>query len=654
MTSRSLPPLVSARPAPSGPPRPQRKTAIALAVCLLTGTAAAQTTGQVEAGVAPDQGQVQDILARVEARQRSMEQELKRINDSNALLQRENRSLKEDRARALDEVAGLTQRLGQTLAQLDETVQALRAKDAELSAARGELQRLESVNQDAEQARRDITAENAKFAAALAQERTGAKAAADAMRTQIEQLQSRLTEIEMENADLSARFADLEAVRDRALSANLSLQAEKRKLESESESRGHAVTELERRLESRQAALDAKHTDYEVLQQERGKLEQELAAVKQELTGTHDARHQVEQQAADLGEKLERIQAQLSLQTHATGEATARAEKAEERVADLETAVAQLAMDKDGLQAALDKQSATLAEARTQAEGLEAQLASERGEHAKASAAATEAHARLTGEKEALGAELAKAREEAVDHKQRSDRAEEARAGAVVALERLQADKAAVEKALETHKQSVAQLGSAIEGHKVRTAELEAALAKEKDAAAETAGALEAERKRTAGLEAALAEAQAQATARGEEAEQAAARNTALTAELAELRGKLPVAAGGSLSEEQVKNEAAGELAALRALYLKRGEMDKATWEGERDALEDSIGERQALLVRVTGARGLYRVQRDDTLAKISHDVYGRANSWPKIYEANSHLLENPDRVFPGMTLVIP
>jgi len=49
-----------------------------------------------------------------------------------------------------------------------------------------------------------------------------------------------------------------------------------------------------------------------------------------------------------------------------------------------------------------------------------------------------------------------------------------------------------------------------------------------------------------------------------------------------------------------------------------------------------------------------YTVQSGDTLWKIAQDMYGDGSKYMKIFEANTDLLENPDRIFPGQKLVIP
>jgi nucleoid-associated protein YgaU len=54
-------------------------------------------------------------------------------------------------------------------------------------------------------------------------------------------------------------------------------------------------------------------------------------------------------------------------------------------------------------------------------------------------------------------------------------------------------------------------------------------------------------------------------------------------------------------------------------------------------------------------ASGLtYTVQSGDTLWKIADEMYGNGSKYMKIFEANSDLLEHPDRIFPGQELSIP
>jgi nucleoid-associated protein YgaU len=49
-----------------------------------------------------------------------------------------------------------------------------------------------------------------------------------------------------------------------------------------------------------------------------------------------------------------------------------------------------------------------------------------------------------------------------------------------------------------------------------------------------------------------------------------------------------------------------------------------------------------------------YTVQSGDTLWKIAQEMYGDGSKYMKIFDANSDLLEHPDRIFPGQELAIP
>ncbi|MGB5834019.1 MAG: LysM peptidoglycan-binding domain-containing protein, partial [Thiohalocapsa sp.] len=50
----------------------------------------------------------------------------------------------------------------------------------------------------------------------------------------------------------------------------------------------------------------------------------------------------------------------------------------------------------------------------------------------------------------------------------------------------------------------------------------------------------------------------------------------------------------------------------------------------------------------------VYRVRTDDTLSGISGKVYGNSSAWTRIFEANRDLLDTPDDLAPGMSLLIP
>ena len=49
-----------------------------------------------------------------------------------------------------------------------------------------------------------------------------------------------------------------------------------------------------------------------------------------------------------------------------------------------------------------------------------------------------------------------------------------------------------------------------------------------------------------------------------------------------------------------------------------------------------------------------YTVVAGDSLSKIAKRVYGDAQEWRKIYDANRDTVQNPDLIHPGQTLRLP
>ena len=62
--------------------------------------------------------------------------------------------------------------------------------------------------------------------------------------------------------------------------------------------------------------------------------------------------------------------------------------------------------------------------------------------------------------------------------------------------------------------------------------------------------------------------------------------------------------------------------------------------------------------ITVTGpvvvAAKFVTVVKGDTLSAISLRVYGDANKYQKIFDANKPMLKHPDKIYPGQTLRIP
>lgn len=49
-----------------------------------------------------------------------------------------------------------------------------------------------------------------------------------------------------------------------------------------------------------------------------------------------------------------------------------------------------------------------------------------------------------------------------------------------------------------------------------------------------------------------------------------------------------------------------------------------------------------------------YTVKSGDTLSGIAQRHYGDASAYPKIFDANRHILSDPDKIRPGQVLNLP
>ena len=69
---------------------------------------------------------------------------------------------------------------------------------------------------------------------------------------------------------------------------------------------------------------------------------------------------------------------------------------------------------------------------------------------------------------------------------------------------------------------------------------------------------------------------------------------------------------------------------------------------------EAPVAAAEAVEAAVESDQRTYTVQAGDSLWKIAEKMYGSGGKYMKIFEANTDLLENPDKIFPGQELVIP
>lgn len=143
-------------------------------------------------------------------------------------------------------------------------------------------------------------------------------------------------------------------------------------------------------------------------------------------------------------------------------------------------------------------------------------------------------------------------------------------------------------------------------------------------------------------------------------AQSAAGERDTLATELAALRDRIAAAdaklqqTGLNLDQEQRR---ASDLTDRLAAAMKDQSSLKQMSEAQRAELASisaALADAQAKVAILTGARGIYTVQDGDSLSSIALYFYRNAHRWPGIAQANKHLINHPDRIFPAMVLIIP
>lgn len=121
-------------------------------------------------------------------------------------------------------------------------------------------------------------------------------------------------------------------------------------------------------------------------------------------------------------------------------------------------------------------------------------------------------------------------------------------------------------------------------------------------------------------------------------------------------KSRIPPAFGGNASLEAIKATASGYADSLRRAHtgLSNDRNNSALKNLVVQAQSDLQASQLLLAGALEGALGVYRLQPRDTLSRVADRQYGNAANWRKIYDANSHILDDPNQVLPGMTIVLP
>ncbi len=83
-------------------------------------------------------------------------------------------------------------------------------------------------------------------------------------------------------------------------------------------------------------------------------------------------------------------------------------------------------------------------------------------------------------------------------------------------------------------------------------------------------------------------------------------------------------------------------------------EKRKPDFSDVRSGSSSTAPDRQVEQTPAAESMRTYKVVAGDSLSRIAKREYGDANEWRRIYEANKHLIDNPDLIYPGQELTIP
>jgi len=251
---------------------------------------------------------------------------------------------------------------------------------------------------------------------------------------------------------------------------------------------------------------------------------------------------------------------------------------------------------------------------------------------------------RLTGERDALSAERNRAIQAAREAEQGLDEAK-ARTVEMAAFEQVaewrsarDADQERLRKSFEALRQEMQGQRQAWETKLASLAEIAAVREALARSSAEAQRLAERERGQTEELNALRAQA------------------SELKAQLLETRARLAPEEGGDADLGTVRARAADLGSAYKVVYAESSGARpvEATAEPALERVSRDLFDEQSLLARLVDASSVYTVRPLDSLSLIAQRVYGRYERWPDIYRANDHLIEDPDRLLPGMVLVIP
>ena len=116
------------------------------------------------------------------------------------------------------------------------------------------------------------------------------------------------------------------------------------------------------------------------------------------------------------------------------------------------------------------------------------------------------------------------------------------------------------------------------------------------------------------------------------------------------------ITVSGTLTEENARQNILDVLAAIPGIETVHDNMELAEREAPGLAADSSPDPAATPVAEGESEAAVrtYTVVSGDTLWKIAEREYGNGANYMRIFEANTDVLEHPDRIFPGQKLVVP
>ncbi|SEH05901.1 LysM peptidoglycan-binding domain-containing protein [Candidatus Venteria ishoeyi] len=207
--------------------------------------------------------------------------------------------------------------------------------------------------------------------------------------------------------------------------------------------------------------------------------------------------------------------------------------------------------------------------------------------------------------------------------------------------QKLEQNLASVEKAQSSATEKLSSLEQALSEQKTQASKLNVDLEK-------TQGKLTQAQGKLTQAQGELTQAQSALTQAQGEQQQLQNQLTQAQSQVTSLRAKLPISEGGTADPEAYRQKAASTV--KHYVQLRRQKQDKSVQQAALQRLEQE----QQQLAKLTRAKAIHTVRRGESLSALANKYYRNSLRWQDIYQANQHVLGNPDGLEAGYVLVIP